>query len=895
MCFSFRGFRPLLKGLFFATLSLALLLEGCGPSKKKAETVVSTRPAMATEKVEAALKTALAFYDAKKFDSVVETLKDVVAAGKAPEQVYHLLGMSYLNLARFPQAERIFAAGLAEHLYSATIRRDISSLNYVRGRLLLEEERVDRARGYFEKAIVNSPRDRELAENIANLYAAHGRKTVGAGAWAKAARLLGDAVTFDHVAEGVHVMLARSLVELDQIRKAEKVLADYLVERGDDGAAWAQLASIYTRLGRNDKADDAMARARQADPNQRLGGVRIDSDVPQVEEDDFVRGRRLLKEGQFARAYDSLMKSLDGAGAGERFAVYKSLAEAAAGTKNFGAALDFCDKALADRPGDVDVQLLKARFFTFQRQLGMARQIYERLLAQESGNHKVRLKLAEFFILSNLPASAIPHLELITSKEDAAPELKAAAYDALGICHARAKHYEKAEACWEQLLLLDEGNAKALYNIAVMNLHRLNYSKAIRFFERATQAVSSDDGQYGKFLWWLSMAYFQAGQNRPGVETLEKMLQILSPADPYFQKAKRQLARWSKRVPDDPRKSDPSGGEAKDGPVDMAFQLFGEGKFEDARAAFEALLAQNLPEGDERLHRCIYGLGMVHFSEGNFPRAVVLLQKALDSKPDHAETAIRLGQAFVAMQLWGEALAALGSAKVPEDEHAKVDLDEARCLRALGRIDEAMVLYEKLVDADPDSLIADEARKALNQMEQSMKGDPLGLASHPTSGADSKLAVEAYLSLARAFADEGQDEQARGYLRKILAVDGSNVEALLTLGGLLEKDEHCTEAVELFQKVLELAPNDERAHLRLGWIAYTRLNRVSESIEHFEAALSSNPRNSNAAFYLAEIYRKIGELEKGRAILERLVQMGISEKVSEQARQLLNTFGQAQP
>ncbi|MCX8012295.1 MAG: tetratricopeptide repeat protein, partial [Desulfobacterota bacterium] len=69
------------------------------------------------------------------------------------------------------------------------------------------------------------------------------------------------------------------------------------------------------------------------------------------------------------------------------------------------------------------------------------------------------------------------------------------------------------------------------------------------------------------------------------------------------------------------------------------------------------------------------------------------------------------------------------------------------------------------------------------------------------------------------------------------------------------------EAVDVYKKLIEIAPDYEEAHLNLG-LAYGGLKRWNEAIQSFFRELSFHPENYYAYIYLGFVYKELGDYKK---------------------------------
>jgi tetratricopeptide (TPR) repeat protein len=106
----------------------------------------------------------------------------------------------------------------------------------------------------------------------------------------------------------------------------------------------------------------------------------------------------------------------------------------------------------------------------------------------------------------------------------------------------------------------------------------------------------------------------------------------------------------------------------------------------------------------------------------------------------------------------------------------------------------------------------------------------------------------------------GDPDAAIPRLRRAVELCPSRSDApRLRLAETLLGQGHNAEAEELFQQVLAHEPNDPRAHLGLGRLAYQR-NDWQESLKHLDRAAGSPLTQKHARSLLAEVHRRQGDL-----------------------------------
>ncbi len=196
-------------------------------------------------------------------------------------------------------------------------------------------------------------------------------------------------------------------------------------------------------------------------------------------------------------------------------------------------------------------------------------------------------------------------------------------------------------------------------------------------------------------------------------------------------------------------------GDASEDPFEYALSLLRRGELEQAIPLMESLLTAN-PEDPAVL----YNLGMAYSDTGQIEDAIELLSQAVELDPENANAFVALGVAHQRNSEPSEALAALRSAVsldpansyahrnlggilvslgglkeaephlreavrlAPNDQQAVYGL--AATLHKLGdgdQVTEADDLYQRAIEIDPDSQVAEIARQARsNTAQQSFRG-----------------------------------------------------------------------------------------------------------------------------------------------------------------------------
>ena len=127
-----------------------------------------------------------------------------------------------------------------------------------------------------------------------------------------------------------------------------------------------------------------------------------------------------------------------------------------------------------------------------------------------------------------------------------------------------------------------------------------------------------------------------------------------------------------------------------------------------------------------------------------------------------------------------------------------------------------------------------------------------------------------WLELAMVYQASGQSDSALDALRKAIESDPKEIVArkayVSELTGLRRTDE----AIDALREALKIASDDPEAYSRLGALLMER-KRYAEAVPYLETAAKSDSSPA-ARVRLGDAYVQVGQTEKGRAILEKVVE-----------------------
>jgi cytochrome c-type biogenesis protein CcmH/NrfG len=129
-----------------------------------------------------------------------------------------------------------------------------------------------------------------------------------------------------------------------------------------------------------------------------------------------------------------------------------------------------------------------------------------------------------------------------------------------------------------------------------------------------------------------------------------------------------------------------------------------------------------------------------------------------------------------------------------------------------------------------------------------------------------------------------------------VAENPENYEALLLLANLLGNSNRLDEAIPVYEKALQMRPDDAATRLDFARALADGDKRADAEVQ-FKKVIELDPDNQAAHYYLAELYRTSTPSRSDEAIplYIRVVEIDSASFLAEQAGNQLNSLGVANP
>jgi putative PEP-CTERM system TPR-repeat lipoprotein len=408
---------------------------------------------------------------------------------------------------------------------------------------------------------------------------------------------------------------------------------------------------------------------------------------------------------------------------------------------------------------------------------------------------------------------------------------------------------------------LDPKSAEARRGLGLSLLARGDTQKGLAALEAA--ADLSPDAVQSEIL--IALAYARAkefakaieiigkiGEKSPDSEMADNLLGRIHLAQNDFGAARQAFGRALKKKPGDPAISH-----------QLAQLAVKERRFDEARRLYEDVLKMHRGDLPTEIR-----LAQLDALEGNFKRMGDRMEAVIGKNPGAlqprlilAEYVLRLGQPDRA-----QAVLAPMQASYPRQPELLALLVQSQL--DIGQARPALDTAKILADAAPQSAKAHyllALAYAGNKETRNMR-EALERALAVDAGF-----VPAQRAMIRILALEKKYPEAEAGLAKLLREHPDDADVLGLQGWFATIKEQPAEAVRVYRKVLEKAP-DTRTAVKLARAQWRAGDRAG-AIESLEAWIRAHPDDSFSRYLLAGLYREMGRPEDARTQLEGVLRI----------------------
>jgi len=238
---------------------------------------------------------------------------------------------------------------------------------------------------------------------------------------------------------------------------------------------------------------------------------------------------------------------------------------------------------------------------------------------------------------------------------------------------------------------------------------------------------------------------------------------------------------------------------------------------------------------------------------GNSPRAIELIQHAINACPTNHHLYNSLAEAYGKVEDHDRAIVAYQKALSLNPRSTEALINLGLLYKRQNALQQAIACYQKAIAVDPNLPIA-------------------------------------YSNLGTAFSTLGDLVKSAACYRRALALDPAHVIALFNFGNVLQKMGDLNGAIACYRRVLALDSCFILARLNLG-LAYHAMGCIEAAIDALESVLRQDPHNAEAVAYLLRQYQQAcdwGRVTRLSAKLDQLTRKAIEKGVAPAEPPFLN-------
>ena len=311
--------------------------------------------------------------------------------------------------------------------------------------------------------------------------------------------------------------------------------------------------------------------------------------------------------------------------------------------------------------------------------------------------------------------------------------------------------------------------------------------------------------------------------------------------------------------------------------------LLTQGKLADAKTEL-ASLEKEYPNAPAVLVL----VGNQQVMEKQYDAARASFTKALQRAPSSIDAAAGLIQVDLATGKKADAVARVEAGLKTATPTSDLMVLAARTYASTGDWSKAEEYLNKAVDLDPARL---EAYLLLGQLYVSQHRTPAAIDEYQKVIERTPNSVPAHTILGMLYESQRQMPQAEKAYQKALSVDSHAAVAANNLAWIyVASNRNLDEALQLAQTALQQLPDEPHVNDTLGWIYY-RKDMASQAVQYLEASVQKNPGDPTGYYHLGMAYVRNGDLEKGRAALQKAVNSKVEFDGISDARKTLAQVG----
>jgi tetratricopeptide (TPR) repeat protein len=352
---------------------------------------------------------------------------------------------------------------------------------------------------------------------------------------------------------------------------------------------------------------------------------------------------------------------------------------------------------------------------------------------------------------------------------------------------------------------------------------------------------------------------------------------------------------------------------AQTDPGQVAFSLEREGKLAEAETAWSALATQyptnpeplahlGLIESKQQhyaeaikfyqrsfaLNPAVPGLrlnlGLALFKAGEYRETIEDLDPLLMAQPDDQRLTILIGMSQYGLGHFAEASLLLQRASGRDPQNLSLLLNLAHSCLLSNQYPCVIDAYHRLIALNAESaevdMLVGEALDEMNDPEGALREFRAAVAAGPKE-------PNVHFGLGYLLWKRGQYAEAAQEFQAEIANDAHHVQAMLYLADAKMQMNQLDEARPLLQQIEKTDPEIAMQHVDLG-IVYGDEDRKQDAQAEFETAVKLAPKNVNAHYRLARLYRSMGMTAQAKAEFDKA--SGLNKAEDDRLLKIMSTI-----
>ena len=294
------------------------------------------------------------------------------------------------------------------------------------------------------------------------------------------------------------------------------------------------------------------------------------------------------------------------------------------------------------------------------------------------------------------------------------------------------------------------------------------------------------------------------------------------------------------------------------------------------------------------------------------------ISQMVDQNPQSHELYFKRGELLYQRERYQEAAQDLNKAiaikaDVPEYYHllADIQLDGAQSRAAVKTMENLLEKYPNRIPSylklSEFLLILKQHDKSISNINEIIRLDPqnadayflLGL-NFREMGDETKALnslqraveidadmVDAWILLGNIY-EQKKDPIARTYYQNAIDSDPNSLESLHTMAMYEQNQDNVNEAIDLYNKILQLDPSYNDAHLNAG-ILQLSIDSLDEAEQHFNLLINTNPSYGEAYYYRGLTWEMKGKTEKAIADYQSSINLNPDNNPATEALETLTS------